>query len=131
MLVRSTRRPRWKELYEQIDEGIRVYDRLLLILSSDSMNSQWVKTEIAHARQKELDENRHVLFPISIVPFETIKTWKDFDADIGKDSARDIREHYIPDFSDWKEAPEAVGIWENELTGCPHSEQKRFPRKFL
>ena len=71
------------------------------------------------------DENRHVLFPISIVPFETIKTWKDFDADTGKDSARDIREHYIPDFSGWKEAPEAVGIWENELTGSPHSEQKR------
>ena len=69
-----------------------------------------MKTEIAHARQKELDENRHVLFPISIVPFETIRTWKDFDADTGKDSARDIREHYIPDFSDWKEGrPSASG----------------------
>jgi hypothetical protein len=25
-----------------------------------------------------------------------------FDADIGKDSAHEIREYFIPDFSDWK-----------------------------
>jgi hypothetical protein len=28
--------------------------------------------------------------------------WKCFDADTGKDSAREIREYVIPDFSDWK-----------------------------
>ena len=43
-----------RKLHEQIDEAIRIYDRLLLILSDSSMNSEWVKTEIAHARQKEL-----------------------------------------------------------------------------
>jgi hypothetical protein len=29
-----------------------LYDRLLLILSDDSMSSEWVETEIARARQK-------------------------------------------------------------------------------
>ena len=43
-----------------------------------------------------------MLFPISVVPFEQIKTWKNFDADTGKDSAREIREYFIPDFSNWK-----------------------------
>ena len=43
--------------------------------------------------------NRRVLFPISIVPFDAIKTWKNFEADTGKDSAREIREYFIPDFS--------------------------------
>jgi hypothetical protein len=28
--------------------------------------------------------------------------WEGFDADTGKDSAREIREYFIPDFSNWK-----------------------------
>jgi GAF domain-containing protein len=90
-----------KKLHVQIDEAIRGSDRLLLILSEDSMNSEWVRTEISHARQKEVDEHRQVLFPISLVPFDKIGDWKCFDADIGKDSAREIREYFIPDFSNW------------------------------
>lgn len=65
------------------------------------MNSEWVKTEIYNARQKELKQGTRVLFPISLVPFEAITKWKNFDADIGKDSAREIREYFIPNFSDW------------------------------
>ena len=91
-----------KKLHEQIDQAIRIYDKLLLILSEDSMNSEWVKTEIANARQRELKEKRQMLFPVSLVPFERIRDWKAFDADTGKDSAREIREYYIPDFSNWK-----------------------------
>jgi hypothetical protein len=92
-----------RKLHEQIDEAIRVYDRLLLILSHHSMNSEWVKTEIANARQKELNEKRQVLFPITLVPFDKIRQWKCFDGDTGKDSAREIREYFIPDFSNWKD----------------------------
>ena len=58
---------------EQIDEAIRIYDRLLLILSTHSMNSEWVKTEIATARQREILEKRQMLFPITLVPFDQIK----------------------------------------------------------
>jgi hypothetical protein len=94
-----------KKIREQIDEAIRVYDRLLLILSEHSMNSEWVKTEIAHARQKEKEKNDgcQVLFPITLVPFDRILAWKNFDADTGKDTAREIREYYTPDFSNWKD----------------------------
>jgi len=92
-----------RKLHDQIDEAVRLYDRLLLILSEHSMGSEWVRTEISHARQKELNERRHVLFPISLVPFAEIRQWKDFDADIGKDSAREIREYFIPDFSHWRD----------------------------
>jgi hypothetical protein len=92
-----------RKLRDQIDEAIRVYDRLLLILSDHSMNSEWVNTEIANARQREMREKRQMLFPISLVPFEKIKDWKAFDADTGKDSAREIREYFIPDFSNWKD----------------------------
>ena len=35
--------------------------------------------------------------------FEAIRDWECFDADAGKDSAREIREYFVPDFSEWKE----------------------------
>jgi hypothetical protein len=91
-----------RKLHEQIDQAIRVHERLLLILSSHSMNSEWVKTEIAKARQREVQEKRQVLFPLRLVLFETMRAWECFDANMGKDSAREIREYFIPDFSNWK-----------------------------
>jgi uncharacterized protein YjbI with pentapeptide repeats len=92
-----------RKLHEQIGEAIQLYEKLLLVLSEHSINSEWVKTEIAKAREREVREKRQVLFPISVVDYETIKQWECFDADIGKDSAREIREYFIlPDFSNWK-----------------------------
>jgi hypothetical protein len=91
-----------KKIHEQIDDAIKVYDKLLLILSDASMSSTWVKTEIANARAKEVQQKRQMLFPISLVPFDRVKAWKLFDADTGIDSAREIREYFVPDFSDWK-----------------------------
>src|SRR5262249_926187 len=38
-----------KKLHEQIDQAIRVHDKLLLVLSGHSMGSEWVKTEIRKA----------------------------------------------------------------------------------
>ena len=90
-------------MHEQIDEAIRLYDKLLLILSDCSMNSNWVKTEIANARTKEQQQNRQMLFPITLVPYERVRGWKCFDADIGIDSAREIREYFVPDFANWKD----------------------------
>ena len=91
-----------RKLHEQIDEAIRLHDKLLLILSPHSMESEWVKTEIAKARKREVRDQRRVLFPIRLAPFETLRDWELFDADTGKDSAREIREYFIPDFSNWK-----------------------------
>jgi len=92
-----------KKIHEQIDEAIRVYDNLLLILSEASMKSEWVSTEISKARKREQREKRRMLFPISVVPYDAIRDWECFDADAGKDSAREIREYFIPDFSNWKD----------------------------
>jgi len=91
-----------QKLHEQIGEAIQLHEKLLLVLSAHSMNSKWVKTEIAEARQLEVREKRQVLFPLRLVDFETIQQWKCFDADTGTDSAREIREYFIPDFSNWK-----------------------------
>jgi len=91
-----------RKLHDQIDEAIRVYDRLLLILSDASMGSEWVRTEISKALRREKREARQMLFPVRLCSFETLRNWECFDGDTGKDSAREIREYYIPDFSNWQ-----------------------------
>lgn len=91
-----------KKLHEQIDEAIRLHDKVLLVLSQHSMESEWVRTEISKARKRELSDKRRVLFPIRLSSFEALRDWECFDADTGKDSAREIREYFIPDFSNWK-----------------------------
>lgn len=92
-----------RKIHEQIDEAIRLHDKLLLILSPHSMASEWVMTEISKARKREIRDGARVLFSISLAPFATIRDWECFDADTGKDSAREIRECYIPDFTNWKD----------------------------
>lgn len=91
-----------EKLYEQIEQAIQLHDRLLIILSEESMQSEWVLSEIRRARKGEIRENRRKLFPIRLVDFETIKNWERFDADSGMDIAAEVRSYFIPDFSDWK-----------------------------
>jgi hypothetical protein len=43
-----------KKLHEQIDEALRFYDKLLVVLSLEGMNSEWVRTEIRKARKAEV-----------------------------------------------------------------------------
>lgn len=92
-----------KKLHEQIDDAIRRYERLLLILSPNSMNSKWVKTEIRNARKREVVEKKRVLFPVRLASYDALRDWKLFDADQGEDLATEVREYYIPDFSEWKD----------------------------
>ena len=44
-----------------------------------------------------------MLFPVRLVRFERLRDWECFDGDTGKDSVREIREYFIPDFSNWKD----------------------------
>jgi uncharacterized protein YjbI with pentapeptide repeats len=92
-----------RKIHEQLDEAIRLHDKLLLILSEHSMSSTWVGTEIGNAREREARERKQMLFPITLVPYEDVKKWRLFDADRGKDSAKEVREYFIPDFSNWKD----------------------------
>ena len=48
-------------------------------------------------------QNRRKLFPLRLVDFKTIQNWGCFDADWGKDLGVEVREYFIPDFSDWQD----------------------------
>jgi len=91
-----------KKLHEQLFEAIQIYDRLLIVLSEHSIQSPWVKSELHKAFEVEEREKRRKLFPIRLTDFETLRDWTCFDADTGKDLAVEVREYFIPDFSNWK-----------------------------
>src|SRR5262245_51189510 len=67
------------------------------------MQSSWVEFEIRRARRREVAERRRLLFPVRLVDYGAIKAWECFDADTTKDLATEIREYYIPDFTNWKD----------------------------
>jgi hypothetical protein len=92
-----------KMIHDQLERAIQVHDRLLLVLSEHSIHSKWVETEIVRAHETEKREGRQKLFPIRLVDFEMIRTWRCPDPDTGEDLAREVRKYHIPDFSNWKE----------------------------
>ena len=98
---RAGRRPGWQRT-QQMDEAIRVYDKLLLILSANSIDSKWVRDEIRRARKSEVREGRRKLFPVRLMDYEDLLPWENFYADLGEDLAEEVREYFIPDFSNWK-----------------------------
>ena len=87
-----------KKLHEQLFEAIQIYDRLLIVLSKHSIQSEWVMTEIRKARETEKKEKRRKLFPIRLTDFETLRDWTCFDADTGKDLAVEVRGYFAPIF---------------------------------
>jgi len=89
------------KLEEEISRAIKTFDRLVVVLSENSMNSAWVKSELRKARNRELTEERRVLFPVSLVSFEELRQWEVFDADLGQDLANEVRQYFIPGFEDW------------------------------
>lgn len=78
-----------------IDHGIRLHDKLLLVLSEHSVNSGWVQHEVLSALAKEQGKEPWVLFPIRLdnAVMETTIPW-----------ATMIRQsRHIGDFTHWKE----------------------------
>ena len=80
---------------EQIEESIRLYDKLLLVLSENSVNSPWVEREVQAAFEKEQRQGSTVLFPVRL---------DDAVMDCSRAWAADIRRtRHIGDFRRWKD----------------------------
>jgi hypothetical protein len=78
----------------RIDESIRVYDKLLLILSQHSVASVWVEKEVETAFEQERLRRQPVLFPVRLD--NTV-------LDLQSGWAADIRRsRHIGDFRRWK-----------------------------
>lgn len=79
----------------RIDEVIRLHEKLLLVLSDHSIDSDWVEKEVETAFEKERKNKETVLFPIRLD--NTV-----MGCDTGW--AADIkRSRNIGDFTEWKD----------------------------
>jgi hypothetical protein len=79
----------------RIDEVIRLHEKLLLVLSVNSIGSDWVEKEVEAAFEKERETKSTVLFPVRLddAVMESRTGW-----------AADIRRsRYIGDFRLWKD----------------------------
>jgi hypothetical protein len=92
-----------KKIYDQVDQAIRYHDKLVLILSEHSLESEWLMAEIRRARQAEVRSGQRRLFPVRLVDMKALQSWQCFDADAGQDLAVEVREHFVPDFSAWED----------------------------
>lgn len=79
---------------QRIDDAIRLHDKLLLILSSHSVLSDWVREEVESCLERERREKRLVLFPVRLddAVIHTTEAW----------AASVRRQRHIGDFRDWK-----------------------------
>jgi TIR domain len=92
---------------DRIDESICLHDKLLLILSENSVSSQWVGDEVEAAFEREQRENRTVLFPIRIddAVMDSDKAW----------AATIRRTRHAGDFTRWKEHDSYQKVFERLL----------------
>lgn len=79
---------------QRIDDAIRLHDKLLLILSENSVRSHWVGEEVEACLERERKECRLVLFPVRVddAVFSASEAW----------AASIRRTRHIGDFRSWK-----------------------------
>ena len=86
--------PIGEKISDGLDEAIRMRDRVLLILSHDAIDSDWVEDEVSTAFEEERRRNETILFPIRL---------DDAVMDASKAWASKLRARNIGDFTRWKD----------------------------
>lgn len=83
------------KILDEIDAAIRLREKLLVILSEHSINSDWVEDEVKTAYEEERRRGQTVLFPLRIDDsiMETTEAW----------AAKVRADRNIGDFRRWKE----------------------------
>jgi uncharacterized protein YjbI with pentapeptide repeats len=105
------------QIRPRIDQEIRLRDKLLVILSENSVNSEWVGDEVEAALEEEKESGRLVLFPIRLdeAVMETRDDW----------AAKIKRRRHIGDFSNWKDEGSYQKVFERllrDLKASPNTE---------
>jgi uncharacterized protein YjbI with pentapeptide repeats len=85
---------KWGEtVWGEIDRSIKVYDKLIVVLSENSLQSGPVNREIERALIREDKEGKGILFPIRIDDY-IFNTWE-------HERKADVTRKVVGDFSSW------------------------------
>jgi uncharacterized protein YjbI with pentapeptide repeats len=87
-------------IQKQIARAMSGQDVVILVLSENSLESDWVENELEMAREKEKSEGRDVVCPIAID-----NTWSKYITNENHPNRtlwRKLREKYVIDFSKWR-----------------------------
>ena len=92
---------------QKIDDAILEYDKLLLVLSEESVKSDWVREEVEACFERENREKTTVLCPIRLddAVLNTTEAW----------AASIRRQRHIGDFRGWRDRAEYLGGFERLL----------------
>jgi hypothetical protein len=86
------------DIYEQVDRGLRLWDKVLLCASEHSLNSWWVDREVDTAMEREMklrkDRGKQTLLIIPLNLDGYLFEWE------GKHAA-ELRKRLAPDFTAW------------------------------
>jgi len=97
-------------LEKQIDRAIRHNPTVLVILSENSVKSDWVEHEVRTARELEKESGRDVLCPLALDD-----SWK--ESPWPKRIMEQVMEYNIPDFSGWKDDAEFGKLFKKLIDG--------------
>ncbi len=87
---------KWGEtVWGEIDRSIKIYDKLVVLLSENSLQSGPVLREIDRALNREDKEAKNILFPIRIDEY-VFQKWE-------HERKADVTRKVIGDFTKWKE----------------------------
>ncbi len=85
---------KWGEtVWGEIDRSIKIYDKLIVVLSENSLQSGPVSREIERALNREDTEHKNVLFPITLDRY-VFDTWE-------HERKADVLRKVVGDFSGW------------------------------
>jgi hypothetical protein len=86
---------KWGEtVWGEIDRGIKIYDKLVIVLSENSLRSKPVLREVQRSLDREDKEHKNILFPITLDRY-VFDTWE-------HERKADVLEKVVGDFSGWE-----------------------------
>ncbi len=99
-------------LEKQIDRAIRFNPTVLLVLSKESIQSDWVEHEVKSAREMEKEINRDVLCPVALD-----EEWKKPSGSWSQVLMDQVMKYNILDFSHWEDDASFNTLFERLVEG--------------
>jgi hypothetical protein len=87
-------------IQDRIDQAIRVYDKLLLVLSRQSIGSNWVEREVQQEFRKEGESPDRAAKPLVLFPIRLDNTIEQARSQWAR---RIYETRHVGDFSRWKD----------------------------